>query len=219
MAKKNVAENFDFSKIEAAPEKKTKKSDIPVAMLPKDFAEGVTDRKRIKELDAEISALKKKESYTSLVSYVMNHWVSEGIKGVIHSTIDFVCGTVGKIRFTMPNQWSKVNIEKAEEFKVLLGEDNFNQVMNVKTEMVGDLATVQENFNKWIKEQKIDMTIAKKVFSFLTTNFKQETTFSFSEDFTYAELFKLAGNDTEKVNFLISNLAYNKNGKVSYQDK
>ena len=93
------------------------------------------------------------------------------------------------------------------------------QVMDIKTEMKGDLSTIQTNFNAWVKNQGIDNDLAMKVFGFLATNFKQETTFSFSEDFTYAELFKLAGNDTTKVKYLIENLAYNKNGKVAYQDK
>jgi len=205
--------DFNFEK-ETKKEKKTskKKSDVPVIELPKEHEEGLEKFKKCKELEAQFKALKADEDIEALRVFGLDNIIERTQEGKPSSSLRLEAENGDTVNVVTTQRWKNLkDDESVDFFKNLLGELEFDKRATKKTELKGDLDTIQKAFQAYIKEKGLDEKTAATIFEFIVSNFAQSTAYSFEKEaFTYPELVESGGGDTEKAKKIIETIAYTK---------
>ena len=170
----------------------------PTIELPEQYAQGMKDFLKAKELESEAKSLKGGEAVAQFTAYAYDTWLDRGVSGSFSSTLRF-SSPHGDLSYIGTKSWKKITSEDdANYLRKRLGEENFDEMVDTKTTLTGDLAEVQEQFNQLVKAKKIDPKTAQVVFQFLVETFVKQTTYEFKKDaIDWHDLFGLADGDAD----------------------
>jgi hypothetical protein len=184
---------------------KGKKETHPLIPVPAEHVGAMRDYKTAKKLEAEAEALLEGEAIKSLKAYAYNEWLTRGVTKNFASSLKFT-STYGDVLYIGTKSWKKISSEDDANFlREKLGAENFAEMVTKTTTLVGDLATVQTQFNALVQSGKITTEAAKTMFEFITQCFNKNVTYEFKKDvLDWNDVFALAGGDKELADKVIN---------------